>query len=418
MNIQKQLDPLKTPRSRVELHLHLDGSIRLETIWEIAQKKNFDLGSPSIDDLRRRLQTFDSPSLKNFLGRFDIYMPAFVGDLEAIERIAYELCEDQARDAVAYFETRFSPHLFASEEKNVTPGLVIQAVSRGLERGQADFNIKARSILCAVLSRDDWPMECVKLCEEYAHAGVVGIDIAKDETDEKGYTKSEVEAFQRARQLGIPRTAHAGESGDYSSVRDAMVELDCSRVGHGYRVFQDTTGNTYKMAQDRDLHFEVCPYSSILTGACPLDSNKHAIVKFAEDDINFSVSKDDTTITGTTLFDEYGLLVRLGLTEAHLARANLNGARSCFLPPGEKKDLLEELYREYGVSKKAPKRPLNKQPWRARGQMNMIAAHQLPAPGTRGYLCLNQQASCIMLIVLDSKSKEPNTALYFARQQF
>ncbi|KAH9374241.1 hypothetical protein HPB48_005561 [Haemaphysalis longicornis] len=146
------------------------------------------------------------------------------GDLEAIERIAYELCEDQARDAVAYFETRFSPHLFASEEKNVTPGLVIQAVSRGLERGQADFNIKARSILCAVLSRD-------------------------------------------------------GESGDYSSVRDAMVELDCSRVGHGYRVFQDTTGNTYKMAQDRDLHFEVCPYSSILTGACPLDSKKHAIVK-------------------------------------------------------------------------------------------------------------------------------------------
>lgn len=356
MSFLKHFDPRKTPRSRVELHLHLDGSIRFETIWELAHKKKIDLGSSSIADLRWRLQKVESSSLKDFLDRFSIFLPTVVGDLEAVERIAYELCEDQARDGVAYFETRYSPHLLASKEKNVTPALVVQAVNRGLERGQADFKIKARSILCIVLPRDDWSMECVKLCEEYASAGVVGIDIAKDETQGKGYTKDEVQAYQRARQLGIPRTAHAGESGDYSSVRDAMVELDCSRIGHGYRVFQDVTGQTYKMAQERDLHFEVCPYSSVLTGGCPLNTKRHSIVRFAEDNVNFSVSKDDTTITGSTLFDEYAFLLRLGLTEAHLARANLNGARSCFLPHGEKEDLIDALYREYGFFKGAAKK--------------------------------------------------------------
>lgn len=355
MSFLKHADPCKTPRSRVELHLHLDGSIRLETIWELAHQKKIDLGSSSIADLRWRLQKVESSSLTDFLDRFSIFLPTVVGDLEAVQRIAYELCEDQARDGVAYFETRYSPHLLSSKEKNVTPSLVVQAVNRGLERGQADFQVKARSIICTILNRDDWAMDCVKLCEEFAPGGVVGIDIAKDETQTKGFTRGEVQAYQRAKQLGIPRTAHAGESGDYTSIRDAMVDLDCSRIGHGYRVFQDVTGNTYKMAQERDLHFEACPYSSVLTGGCPLNTKRHSIVRFAEDNINFSISKDDTTITGSTLFDEYKFLTQLGLTEAHLIRANLNGARSCFLPDSEKEDLLQELYREYGFSRKAAK---------------------------------------------------------------
>lgn len=363
MSFLKHFDPRKTPRSRVELHLHLDGSIRYETIWELAHKKKIDLGSSSIADLRWRLTKVESSSLKDFLDRFSIFLPTVVGDLEAVERIAYELCEDQARDGVAYFETRYSPHFLASKEKKVTPELVVEAVNHGLDRGQTDFNIKARSIICTVMSRDDWAMECVKLCERYACGGVVGIDIAKDESTGKGYTRGEVQAYQRAKQLGIPRTAHAGESGDYSSVMDAMVDLDCSRVGHGYRVFQDVTGSTYKMAKERDLHFEVCPYSSVLTGGCPLDTKRHSIVRFAEDNINFSISKDDSTITGSTLFDEYAFLVRLGLTEAHLIRANLNGARSCFLSHCEKEDLLQELYREYGICPRAAK----KQHWRSMG---------------------------------------------------
>uniref|UniRef100_A0A023GJ14 adenosine deaminase n=1 Tax=Amblyomma triste TaxID=251400 RepID=A0A023GJ14_AMBTT len=349
MNFLRQFDISKTPKTRVELHLHLDGSIRLETIWDLAQKKKIDLGVRSFADLRRKLIKVDSTTLADFLERFGVFMPTVVGDLEAVERISYELCEDQAREGVAYFEARYSPHFLASKEKNVTVRQVVEAVNRGLQRGQCDFKVIARSIICCVMGNDDWSVECLKLCEEYECRGVVGIDIAKDETKIPEFTKGEIQVYQRAKQLGIPRTAHAGESGDYRSVRDAMDKLHCDRVGHGYRVFQDTSGETYRSARERNLHFETCPYSSILTGGCPLGPGKHSIVRFAEDNANFSISKDDSTITGSTLNDEYDFLSQLGLTEAHLIRANLNAARSCFLRPAEKECLLQRILREYAV---------------------------------------------------------------------
>uniref|UniRef100_A0A131X8M7 adenosine deaminase n=1 Tax=Hyalomma excavatum TaxID=257692 RepID=A0A131X8M7_9ACAR len=352
MSFLKHFDPTKIPRTRVELHLHLDGSIRLETIWELAHKKKFDLGCSSIAALRWRLQKVESSSLKDFLSRFSIFMPTVVGDLEAIERIAYELCEDQAREGVAYFEARYSPHLLASKDKGVTAALVIKAVSHGLERGERDFGVKARSILVSVWGNDEWTIDCLRLCEEHSNIGVVGIDIAKDEVQTPGYTAVEAQVFQRAKQVGIPRTAHAGESGTYSTVRDAILNLGCDRVGHGYRIFQDPSGETYQLARKENIHFEVCPYSSVLSGGCPLDTQRHSIVRFAEDNINFSISKDDSTITGSTLDDEYAFLKQLGLTEAHLIRANINAARSCFLPHAEKEDLLQHLFREYGISSK------------------------------------------------------------------
>ncbi|XP_049516328.1 adenosine deaminase-like isoform X3 [Dermacentor silvarum] len=352
MSFLKHFDPSKIPRTRVELHLHLDGSVRLETIWELAHKKKIDLGCSSIAALRWRLQKVESSSLKDFLDRFAIFLPTIVGDLVAIERIAYELCEDQAREGVAYFEARYSPHLLASKDNCVTPALVIQAVSRGLERGEHDFGVKARSILVSVWGNDEWTIDCLRLCEEHDGIGVVGIDIAKDEGQTPGYTAVEAQVFQRAKQVGIRRTAHAGESGAYSTVRDAIVKLHCDRVGHGYRVFQDPTGQIYQLARKKNIHFEVCPYSSVLSGGCPLSTQSHSIVRFAEDNVNFSINKDDSTITGSTLDLEYAFLKQLGLTEAHLIRANINAARSCFLPHLEKEDLLEHLFKEYGISSK------------------------------------------------------------------
>ncbi|XP_064480137.1 adenosine deaminase-like [Ornithodoros turicata] len=348
MSFLKQFDRSKIPRSRVELHLHLDGSVRIETVWELAKKRGIDLGVPSLAELRRKLIQTDSRTLKHFLDLFAVFTPTFTDDLEAVERISYELCEDQARDGVAYFETRLAPHLLVTPSRSITPRQVLQAVLNGLRRGEQDFNIKARTILCCVFNNDEWAKETLKMCEEYQNSGVVGIDIAKDETIYGGFTPTEIQVYERAAHLGINRTAHAGESGSYNTVLDAMTLLRCSRVGHGYRVFQDTSGSTYQMAREVNLHFEACPYSSVLTGGCPLSSQKHSIVRFAEDGANFSINKDDTTVTGSTLDDEYRFLTDLGLTESHIIRANMNAALSCFLPHTEKEDLISELAHAYG----------------------------------------------------------------------
>ncbi|XP_018494376.1 adenosine deaminase [Galendromus occidentalis] len=348
MSFIREADDSKRPLSRVELHLHLDGSIRYSTIWEYATKRKADIGVKSADGVRRWLQKTTSTTLADFLKDFRTVSALFADDPEAWTRIAYELCEDQARDGVAYFEVRHGPQLLLSASSRYSGSDVVQAVQKGLDEGKQQFGVNSRQILTCVLENDDWAREIVQLCQKYRDI-VGGIDIAKNETIHAGFTKTEIEVYHLAEREGINRTAHAGESGPWNSVQAVMDTLHCTRVGHGYRVFEDPSGNCYNQARKQNLHFEVCPISSVLTGGCPPWASKHAVVHFAEDNANFSISKDDTTITGSTLDDEYKFLQSLGLTEAHIVRANFNAARSCFLPVQEKKELIHHLQRTYGI---------------------------------------------------------------------
>lgn len=348
MDFISEIDYSKRPKTRVELHLHLDGSIRYATIWELARKKGIDLGVKSLSECERWLKKTTSTTLADFLKPFPLFIQPFIDDPESWTRIAYELCEDQARDGVAYFEARFAPQLLHTTSKFTTDDVIL-SVQKGLDKGYAEFGVKAKQVVCCVLENEDWARENLKLCQKYPNY-ICGIDIAKDQSIQPGYTKTEVQVYQLAAKDGINRTAHAGESGPWTTVEDAMNLLQCQRVGHGYRVFEDTSMKCYEQAKKEGLHFEVCPISSVLTGGCPTWASKHAVVRLAEDNANFSISKDDTTITGSNLDREYSFLCSLGLTEAHLVRANLNGARSCFLPLQEKQSLLKQLEQTYGLN--------------------------------------------------------------------
>ena len=197
----------------------------------------------------------------------------------------------------------------------VTPDDALRAVSRGLKRGEKDFNIQARIILCTIKGQDGWSTDVVRMATEFASEGVVAIDIAGDESV---YSEEEKAAFEKAKQLNIHRTIHAGEMGPATNVAYAVKKLHAERIGHGYHVVQDRA--IYDMCRDRDVHFETCPYSSYLTGAV-LTSEKHPIITFAEDNVNFSINKDDATQTQSTLDSEYQLLRKMGLNELHLIQA-------------------------------------------------------------------------------------------------
>nr|CAD7454123.1 unnamed protein product [Timema tahoe] len=166
--------------------------------------------------------------------------------------------------------------------------------------------------------------DVLRLCEHFRDEGVVGLDTAAmstsdlSEYEEVSLGVDEVLVYQEASRLGIHRTVHAGEIGSAEMVKRAVEEYNSERIGHGYNVLSDPA--VYDMCQKKDIHFETCPWSSLLTGAVPLGVNKHPIVRFAEDNLNFSLSSDDPTVTGCFVEEDYRLAASWGLSEAHFVR--------------------------------------------------------------------------------------------------
>ncbi|KAK3878998.1 hypothetical protein Pcinc_016405 [Petrolisthes cinctipes] len=366
--------PLKdSPKCRVELHVHLDGAVRHETIWEVMRHKGLQLpGMGSLADLKEALRVQEPSNLHSFLEPVQLYLPALRGDLAVIERISYEFVGDQAMQSVAYCEVRFAPHLLldpkpvAGMEENgiegkktaVTADQVLEAVLKGLVRGEEEFDTKARVILCCIKGLEDIAWDVLRLCEEYRDKGVVGIDVAGYEgVPDKLRAANEVyrAVFAAAREKGIHRTVHAGECEGPESVKEAVEMLGAERIGHGYRVIEDE--DVYQMCLREDIHFEVCPHSSYLTGtvkSLTTESKRHPVLRFTEDGASYSINTDDPSLTHTRLRDEYHLLSSWGFNEASLARANFQAALHSFLPLDEKKTLLDQLKVAYGVVEYSP----------------------------------------------------------------
>lgn len=357
MFLSSRRETSKIPQSRVELHVHLDGSLRHETIWELSKEKGLQLpGNGTFRDLQEAMVVKHPEDLWHFLQPFLLSTPCIAGDLPAIERVAYEFCEDKAKNGVLYAEARYSPHFLLAENGPSDINAlceVVRAVNRGHARGEESFHIKVRSILCTLVGANQ-ASDVLELSQIFQNEGVVGIDMAAQATLDPGErievpdSGTEVEAFQAAAKLGIHRTVHAGETGSAEMVQRAIELYHAERIGHGYHVLEDDA--VYTTVRARGIHLENCPWSSYLTGSVPLSTPKHPVVQFAEDEVNFSISTDDPMVTGHELQGDYDLVNYWGLSEAYLIRANLNAARSCFLPKEEKEELITELVRIYGLN--------------------------------------------------------------------
>ncbi|XP_054163463.1 adenosine deaminase-like [Oppia nitens] len=364
---RKDMDTMKIPKSRVQLHLHLEGSVRLTTIWELSQRKGIKLTpNETFEELRNHYIMKKPESLEVCLNLIAEYYRIIVGDVEAIERIAYELCEDQFLQNVLYFEVRMNPQYSSNTvEENplargqvvdvnhpnaLTPKQVVETVLKGLKRGEQDFGVHSSLILSCITIFNEWNEDILDLAQEFRDKGVVGIDIAGPESmdPENSHTFNEktVELFRKAKELNIHRTVHAGEVGPACNVAFAVDKLFAERIGHGYNGVLDD--EVYRKCQLANIHFEICPVSSYLAAGVSL-SVKHPVVKLAEDLANFSINSDDPTVFGNTLDDDYLFVSKMGLNEFHLVRANINALKSSFLPENRKLELLQYIYKLFGL---------------------------------------------------------------------
>jgi len=290
-------------------------------------------------------------NLTQFLSGFKYTAPALRGDVSAIERIALEFCEDAAYNGILYVESRFCPSLLVGESGSTTDDIV-EAALRGFKRGETQYGVVARILLCCIRGLGQFSEDVLRLCVKYKDEGVVGIDIAGDEegldpSNPDMFEPITYEVFQEAKDLGINRTAHAGEVGPSKCVEQALNRLHAQRIGHGYRVLEDD--ELYTSCLENKVHFETCPTSSILTGAQPLQIFYHAICRFADDRANFSINSDDPMVTGTWTQQEYQLVQSWGLTDSQLVRCNVNALKASFLPEDEKELLLRRLYLAFGI---------------------------------------------------------------------
>ncbi|XP_068005887.1 adenosine deaminase [Melanerpes formicivorus] len=344
---------------KVELHVHLDGAIRPETILHYGRKRGVPLPGNTVDDLLKHVSYKTPLTFTKFLEKFNHYMPAIAGDREAVRRIAYELVETKAKEGVVYVEVRYSPHLLANcrvdpipwgqAEGDLTPDEVVNLVNQGLQDGERDFHIKARSILCCMRHMPSWSPEVVELCKKYQNNSVVAIDLAGDECLKVENISEHKAAYEEAERCGVHRTVHAGEVGPPARIKEAVYLLKAERIGHGYHVLEDL--ELYKELLKAKMHFEVCPWSSYLTGACLPDFRKHPAVQFKKDQANFSINTDDPLIFNSTIDKDYSIVKDyMGFTEEEFKRVNLNAARSSFLPEKEKQELLNTLYEAYGMA--------------------------------------------------------------------
>lgn len=328
---------------KVELHRHLEGALRLETLAEIALDHNLGLPGDDVELLRPMVQITpgDRPHSAVFLSKFST-LRQFYRSPEIIRRLAHEAIADAAADNIVYMELRFTPLALANEEgfglEDVTDW-VIDAT----QRAQQDFDIQVRLILS--MNRN----ESVKIGERVVDIaiscmsrGVVGVDLAGDEVNYAARPFGR--AFYRAREAGLGVTIHAGEWAGPENVRDAIEHASAERLGHGVRIIEDP--GAVQLALERGTVLEVCVTSNVQSGVVR-EYSQHPLRDLYQLGLRTTINTDDPGVSAITLTDEMVIAVeRLGMSLDDVKQQTLTAARAAFLPPLERDELVSKLTRQ------------------------------------------------------------------------
>ncbi len=332
---------------KAELHCHLDGSMRLETMLDLARQegKRDVLPADSVEGLREELREVErSDTLEAYLAWFQYTIP-LLQTTDALRRAAYELAEDNAAENVRYLEVRYSPIL------HVEDGLSLEeandAVLDGLTQAERDFDITTSLIVCGLRDRfESASMRLAELAVEYKHEGIVAFDLAGGEAGNP--PKGHLHAFYHARNNLLNLTIHAGEAWGPDSIRQALFYCGAHRIGHGISLRKDPELMRY-FANHR-IPLEICPSSNVHTQAVP-SLEAHPIETYVKSNIPVTVNTDNRLFSRTSVTEElWRVYQHCNLGPSHMREIALNGFRYAFLPYDQKQSLLRSMTDTFPMS--------------------------------------------------------------------
>lgn len=324
---------------KVDLHRHLEGTLRVNTLLEIARQQGITLPVRE-EALHAMVQIQQSEPLNStvFLSKFQT-LRQFYQTPEIIARVTREAIEDASTDGVRYIELRFTP-LALARVRGFSLADVMDWVCESAAQASLDFGLPTRLIVSVNRHESvEIAAQVAELALQRKERGIVALDLAGNEADFSALPFLDV--FRAARNGGLQVTVHAGEWGGPGNVREAIEVFQADRIGHGVRVMEDPA--VLALARERQTAFEVCVTSNYQSGVVP-GLQAHPIQHMLSQGLNVTVNTDDPSISQITLSDEYRVVVEeLGLGLGALAEIILAAAQASFLSGPEKLDLTRQL---------------------------------------------------------------------------
>lgn len=326
---------------KTDLHCHLDGSLRIATILELAAEQEVKLPADDPDRLFRHIYAGDvCRSLEDYLKAFDVTLSVLQTEA-ALYRVALELCEDCARENVRYVEVRYAPMLHTRQGLRLAT--IVEAVIQGLREGERRYGVRSGVILCGIRSISaESSLRMAELCVAYKNRGVIGFDLAGAEYNYPA--KDHQRAFQLILDNNVNCTAHAGEAYGPESIAQAIHYCGAHRIGHGTRLREN--GDLLNYINDHRIPLEVCLSSNIQTRAAP-DFASHPLPFYFSYGLRVTINTDNRLVTNTTVSKELLLCHQhYGLGLDDLKELVVSGWKSAFLPYREKVDVLARVTKE------------------------------------------------------------------------
>ena len=325
---------------KTDLHVHLDGSLRPSTMIELAREYGVLLPQTEAAGLERYMHVTDARDLVDYLARFDITI-SLMQTAESLDRIAYELVEDCAAENLRYIEVRFAPWL--NTKGGLSEEEVLDAVLRGLRRGEQDFGTRSAVIVCSLRHRPvNESLRSAQAAVAFKDRGVVAYDLAGPE---KGHPPGEHQlAFDYAATNNLGITIHAGEAYGPASIREAIHRCHARRIGHGTRLHEDD--DLMGFVNDFRIPIEICLTSNVQTRVTP-EFDAHPVRLYYDQGLVVTLCTDNRLMSATTVTEEYWRAHQhLGFDIQELSEIALMGFESAFLPHDEKVGLLESVSAE------------------------------------------------------------------------